>query len=589
MKKFLLGLIAGFLLTGLAVVITGFALMRVSDRTPAISGGSTLVLKLQGDIVEVAPAEIPIPLFEARSPLTVVEVWDLLRKAAADERIRAVALEPMGVQAGWAKLEEIRQALERFKKSGKPVYTFLRTPGPREYYLATAADKVFLAPEDMLYIKGLRAELSYYKTGLDKIGVQLEVENTGPHKDALDSFVRTSASPETKETVNAILDQIHTSFLATVAKGRKKTVDEIARLVDNGPILAQQAKDAGLVDELLYEDEYFDRLKDRLKQPELKRIAYRDYLKVPASSLGLEGKTRVAVISGQGAILRGGNTGSFDEDEGIFSAPFNRLLRQAGDDANIKAVILRVDSPGGDAIASDEILHEVKRLGGKKPLVISMSDVAASGGYYISMSGDPVLAYPNTITGSIGVIYGKPNFEKLYEKLGVNVELLQRGKNADIDTTSRPMDEEGRMKLREGVQTTYRAFLNRVASGRKKNVAEIEPLAGGRVWMGQAAKDRALVDELGGLERAIELVKQRLKLSAGDKIQLSVYPAKKSIFEQLFGAHPEAFSGGPEGRVDAWVEAKLQRRMRQLTPGLDWRVFEQGGLLRLMPFSVRVQ
>jgi protease-4 len=589
MKKFLIGLAAGFVLAGLAVIVTGFAMLRLGDRKPAIAEGSTLVLRLQGEIVEVSRTEIPIPLFESRSPLTTIEVWDLLRKAAADSRIKAVALEPAGLQAGWGKLDEIRQAVLRFRKSGKPVYCFLRTPGTREYYLATAADKIFLAPEDMLYVKGLRAELMYYKGGLDKLGVQVEVENTGPHKDALDPFVRSSASPETRATVDAILGQVHSSFLAAVAEGRRKPVEEIARLIDSGPHLAAQAKSAGLVDALAFEDEYLDALKTNLKQSELKRLSYRDYLKVPAASLGLEGKTRVAVISGQGAILRGGDPSGMEDEDAIFSAPFNRMLRKVAEDAQIKGVILRVDSPGGDAIASDEILHEVKKLSSKKPVVISMADVAASGGYYIAMSGDPVLAYPNTITGSIGVIFGKANLQKLYEKLGVNVEMITRGKNAAIDTAARPLDEAGRQKLREGVQATYRSFLQHVSAGRKKKVEEIEPLAGGRVWMGQAAKERALVDELGGLERAIELMKQRLKLDAAEKLQIVVYPQRRSFLEQWFGQRPEVLSGESEARAEAWIEARVARRIRELTPGLDWRVFEQGAALRLMPFSVRVE
>jgi protease IV len=585
MKKFLIGLLAGFLLAGLAVVIAGFAMMRLGERKPDISGGSTLMLKLQGPVLEVSQPEIPIPLFQTKSPVTVIDVWDLLRKAAVDKRIVAVAFEPAGLEAGWAKLDEIRQALLRFRKSGKPVYCYLRNPGSREYYLATAADKIYMTSEDVLFIKGLRAELMYYKQGLDNLGVQVEVENVGPHKDALDPYSKSAPSPETKATVGAILDQVHNSFLATVAEGRKKKVEEVRQLVDDAPLLGPKAVSAGLVDGLMYENEYLDQLKKRLKQDSLTKLSYRDYMRIPASSVGLDGKNRIAVISGEGAILRGVSPGGFDETQAIYSTTFTKLLRDVSEDNRVRGVILRVDSPGGDAIASDEILHEVKRLSGKKPLVISMSDVAASGGYYIAMSGDPVLAYPNTITGSIGVIFGKVNLQKLYEKLGINVEIIQRGKNAAIDTSSRPLTEAGRAKLHEGVQAIYRTFLQRVATGRKKKVDEVEPYAGGRVWMGAAAKQNGLVDQMGGLETAIGLIKQRAKIAEGDSVQLITYPLKKSVFEQIFSTPVEALTDGP----DAWLQARAARMLRELTPGLDWRVMQNGAYLRLMPYSVSIE
>ncbi|MEP7364093.1 MAG: signal peptide peptidase SppA [Acidobacteriota bacterium] len=585
MKKFLIGLIAGFLLAGLAVIIAGFAMARFGERKPDISGGSTLMLKVQGPVLEVSQPEIPLPFFETRSPVTVIDLWDLLRKAAVDKRVVAIAFEPAGVDAGWAKLDEIRQALLRFRKSGKPVYCYLRNPGSREYYLATAADKIFMTSEDVLFIRGLRAELMYYKNGLDNLGVQMEVENVGPHKDALDPYSKSAPSPETKATTEAILDQVHNSFLATVAEGRKKKIEEVRQLVDDGPLLGPKAVSSGLIDGLMYENEYLDQLKDRLKQDKLSKLAYREYMKIPASSVGLEGKNRIAVISGEGAILRGSSPGGFNETEAIYSTTFTKLLRDTAEDSRVRGVILRVDSPGGDAIASDEILHEVKRLSAKKPLVISMSDVAASGGYYIAMSGDPLLAYPNTITGSIGVIFGKVNLEQLYKKLGINVEIIQRGKNAAIDSSSKPLTEAGRAKLHEGVQAVYRTFLQRVATGRKKKVDEVEPFAGGRVWMGVTAKQNGLVDQMGGLETAITLVKQRAKIADGDSVQLIQYPLKKSVFEQIFNSPVETLAEGP----DAWLQARAARMLRQLTPGLDWRVMQNGAYLRLMPYSISIE
>jgi protease-4 len=579
MKKFLIGLVCGFVLAGLAVVITAFAIARLGDRTPTIADGSTLMLKLSGPVPEISPMDIPLPWFESQSPLTVVEIWDLLRKAEHDSRITAIAFEPARVQAGWAKLQEIRDSLIRFKKSGKPVVAFLRSPSARDYYLATAADKIYMTPEDVLDLKGMRAELMYLRGGMDKLGLVMEVEHAGRYKDAADSFTRTSPSPETREVMNAILDQIFGHLVDTIAAGRKMSPDQARATIDQGPFMSKQAKAAGLVDELLFENDYWEALRKQLKQDELNKISHRQYSRIPASSVGLGGGPRIAFIAGQGAILRGGSDGLFgEENENIFSAAFSQVIRKVAEDEAIRGAILRVDSPGGDAFASEEILHEIRRLAKKKPIVISMSDVAASGGYYISMTGDPVLAYPNTITGSIGVIYGKLSMKGLYDKLGINVELMTRGKYADIDSSSRPLSPEARLKLREGVNETYQAFLDRVAEGRKKKVEEIAPLAEGRVWMGAQAKENGLLDELGGIDRAIELVKERAKIPTGDRVRLVLYPARKSVLEQLFSTTPETM-----------MESRVRTRLREYTNGWNFEPLIRGGMLRLMPYSIRVE
>jgi protease-4 len=578
MKKFLIGLVCGFVLAGLAAVITAFAIARLGDRTPAVAERSTLMLKLSGAVPEISPMDIPLPWFESQSPLTVVEVWDLMRKAEHDTRIAAVAFEPARVQAGWAKLQEIRESLIRFKKTGKPLVAFLRNPNARDYYLATAADQIYMTPEDLLDLKGMRAELMYLRGGMDKLGLVMEVEHAGRYKDAADSFTRTSPSPETREVMNAILDQIYGHLVESIAASRKMTPDKVRDTIDQGPFMSKQAKAAGLVDDLLFEDDYLEALRKRLKQDELIKISHRQYSRIPASSVGLAGRSRIAYIAGQGAILRGGSDGLFgEENENIFSTSFSRVIRNVADDGSIRGAIVRVDSPGGDAFASEEILHEIRRLSKKKPIVISMSDVAASGGYYISMTGDPVLAYPNTITGSIGVIYGKLNMRGLYDKLGINVELMTRGKHADIDSPSRPLTPEGRMKLREGVDETYRAFLDRVAEGRKKKVNEIAPLAEGRVWMGAQAKGNGLLDELGGIDRAIELVKERAKIPAGERVRLVPYPLQKNLFEHLFSVTPETV-----------MESRVRSRVREFLAGWNFEPLIQGGILRLMPYSIRV-
>ncbi|MFN7919922.1 MAG: signal peptide peptidase SppA [Bryobacteraceae bacterium] len=586
MKKFLLGLLCGFLLAGLGCIILFFALVRLGESRPSIPSEGALVLRLEGDLPELAPMELPLPVFQAQTPPSLAEVWSMLRKAEKDPRVKAIFLEPRGVGVGWARLQEIRASLLNFRRSGKPVYAFLRNPGTREYYLATAADRIFFTQEDILDLKGLRAEMHFYRRTLDKIGVEFEVEHAGKYKDAADGYVRTGPSPETREVMNSVLDTVFQNLLDVVGTSRKMKEEQVRALIDQGPFLAKQALAKGLVDGLAFEDEAYDKLAAQVKIPKLARIGMRDYRQAPVAGFG-EGKTKVALLIGEGTITRGGESDPFGDDEGIRSGSFIQTLRQVAEDSSISGVILRVNSPGGDAIASDEILHEVRKLAKAKPMVISMSDMAASGGYYISMTGDPVIAYPLTYTGSIGVIFGKPNARQLYSKLGIDIEVMKRGQNADFDLLSQPMSAAARTRLKEGIDNTYRAFLDRVSEGRKRKTSEIEPLAEGRVWMGSQAKANGLVDELGGLDKALDLVKKKANVPDGERVQILLYPKRKSLFEQLFNSMPEASS---EARARREVRARIREWASTL--GIDpgrLALWSQGGVFRLAPFELRIR
>src|SRR5713101_547987 len=435
MAKFLIGLLTGAILTILFGVVVVFSLARFgTEKRVTVPDNATLVIRLEGDIPERPPMEYPIPFFEQHAATTVKGIWELLRKAAVDSRIKAVVFEPRGIDAGWAKLEEIRAGLENFRKSGKPLVAYLKGPTTREYYLASAADRIYMGPEEYLDVKGLRAAMMFFKGSLDKLGVQVEVEHAGKYKDFGDMFERTDMSNETKEVMNSVLDDVYGRLLSTLATARNKTVEEIRATIDEGPFLAKQSVAKGLIDSLLYEDQMFGELKDRLKSGEIKKLSHRDYMKVSAASLGLEGKPRLAFLVGQGDITRGESGDDGYGETGIGAEGFNKLLRKVGNDASIRGVIVRIDSPGGDAMASDDIWREMNLLSKKKPLVISMSDAAASGGYYMAMTGDPIVAYPETLTGSIGVVFGKPNLRGLYNKIGITKDAVQRGAHADIDS-----------------------------------------------------------------------------------------------------------------------------------------------------------
>jgi protease-4 len=574
MAKFLFGLITGVVLCILAVFVFFFALLRFRESPPTIAQNSVLLLQLDGDIPERPPVEVPFGVFAEHANPTVTNVWMLLRKAAVDSRIKAVAFEPQSLTVGWGKLEEFRADLEQFKKSGKPLYAYLKTPGAREYYAATAADRIYLGPTDWLNVKGMRVETLYFKKTLDKLGIDVQVEHAGKYKDFGDMFTRTSMSPETSEVLNSILDDLYGNLVTRIAQGRKKTPDEVRGLIDQGPFLANQALQNGLVDELRYEDQMFGELQRKLNSGTIQKLTTAKYLKIPPDSLGLTGRHHIAMVVGDGTITRGSPDDEAVTDTGITAEGFNKLLRRIEGDSSIDGVVVRIDSPGGDAVASDAIWREMSLLSNKKPMVISMSDTAASGGYYMAMTGDPIVAYPGTLTGSIGVVFGKPDLHGLYDKVGLNKDMLTRGRFAAIDSDYTKLSPAELEKMMAGIESNYRDFVSRVAQARHRTYDQIEPLAQGRVWLGSQGRSRGLVDHLGGLDEAITLVKQKARIPASEHVTLVMYPPRRSILDVLFGRSQETI---------------LESRLRSLMKAWPAELWAHGGLLRLMPYTITVQ
>ncbi len=585
MGKFLLGLLIGAVLTVLILVIGVFAVASLRTKAPTIADGSTLVLHLNGDAPERPPVDISIPLLQQHTPLTVENIWAMLRHAAADPRIKAVVFEPSGTSVGWAKMQEIRADLEQFRQSGKPLIAYLKNPSVRDYYMASACSKIYMSPTDVLDVKGIAFELLYFKNTLDKLGVHVDVEHAGKYKDFGDMFTRANMSPETNEVMSSLADDIFGDLVNTIAKGRRQDPAAVRATIDEGPFLAKQAKAKGLVDELRYEDETFGELRNQLHQSELKKTTEREYVNAPDNTGGGGSGDRIAFIAAEGSITRG-DPDSSASDDGLEAEPFNKILARVGNDKNLKGVIVRIDSPGGDAIASDAMWRAMNELRKRKPVVISMSDAAASGGYFMAMTGDTIVAYPGTETGSIGVVFGKPNLHGLYDKLGVTKDFVSRGRFARIESDYESLTEPERKKLVEGIDSDYEDFVGKVAAARHKPVSVIEPLAQGRVWLGDQAKANGLVDELGGIDRAIELLKAKAHIPSGNKVSLVLYPGKRSIFDVLFRSSGDAeaeararavFSGvglGPVG--EAWHNAGL-------------RVWMRGGMLRMMPYSIQIR
>jgi protease-4 len=574
MGKFLLGLLTGAILVVLIGVIGFFAIASLRSKPATIADGSTLILHLRGEVPEKPPVEFSIPGLGERNSITVENVWSMLRRAAADPRVKAVIFEPEGTGVGWGTMQEIRADVETFRKSGKPLVAFLKSPTLRDYYMATAASKIYMPPSDMLNLKGIGLQMMYFKNTLDKLGIQVDVEHAGAYKDYGDQFTRSTMSPETKEVMNSLADGLYGDLVDTIAKSRGKDAAAVRSIIDNGPFLAKQAKANGLIDELRYEDEVFGEMRTTLHQTALKKTSEKEYSGVTDAAAGLGAQDQIAFVVGEGTIVRG------DESNGLQSGAFDRMLEKVGSDTSIKAAIIRINSPGGEVVASDDMWRAMNQLMAKKPTVISMADEAASGGYYMAMTGSPIVAYPGTITGSIGVVFGKPNLHGLYDKLGITKESVSRGKYAMIDSDYASLKPDERAKLKEGIDATYDDFLDKVSKARKKPVSEIAPVAQGRVWLGNQAKDKGLVDELGGLDRAVQKARQLAGIPASSRVSLVLYPAKKSLLEFIMEAT------GTDDGLDALASRTGLEPLRAALRDQRLRVWMHGGMMRMMPFAI---
>src|SRR5471030_2626057 len=538
-----------FTLLGFAVFISlvGFALMYVLvGREPAVASDSTIILRVGGSLSELAPADVVGYLRGSKTP-TVRSIVDNLRKAKVDPRVKAVLLKPTGFDSPfWAKVQEIRDAVIDFRKSGKPVYAYLEYGGDREYYLATAADKVFLMPSTALDLVGVATYELFLRGTLDKIGAVADLHRIGDYKTAVNTFREKGYTAAHKEMDQSMNRDLYEQIVRGIADGRKKTEADVRKLIDEGPFLPEDAMRAGLVDDIAYEDQVDDKLRAGQQRQHLDGD---DYARVSPSSLGLNKGPRIAVIYATGTINSGKS--GYDPINGAVAGADTLIeyIRQARHDSSIKAIVLRVDSPGGSASASDAIWRELvitRTERADRPLVVSMSDLAASGGYYIAMPAQVIVAQPSTLTGSIGIYGGKYVIGGVYEKLGAKIESTSIGKNAEMNSGARPYNAAELEKVQEQLQSFYDQFVEKAAESRHSTPEKIDALAQGRVWTGRQAKANGLVDELGGLDRAVAVAKQRAKISADSDVELVVYPPRKSFYELL----SDQFSGSGESRSE---------------------------------------
>lgn len=566
-----------FGLIGVAILVSlsAVALVFVAvGREPSVSTNSTLVLRVGGDLAEAEPGGVFNQFIEA--PPTVRSVVDALRKAKIDRRINGVVLMPVGANGLWGKIQEIREAILDFRQSRKPIVAYLEYGGEQEYYLASACDKVFLTPSSPLDLSGLAMYEVFFRGTLDKIGTYPDMLHIGDYKTYSNTFTEKTYTAAHKEMAESLTNDLYEQLIRGIADGRHKSAAEVRAIIDRGPLLPEDAVRLGLVDDVAYEDQIDDKVS--FGGARLKRLENDQYRHVGGYSLGIGRGPKIAVIYAEGTIASG--TSSSDVGNAVVgSQTMVEYIRKARADQSIKAIVVRVDSPGGSAIASDVIWREIMISRASKPIIASMSDVAASGGYYIAMPADVIVSQPGTLTASIGVVIGKFAVGGTLDKLGMNLEATSRGRYAEIYSPVRPFTPEERAKMEEGMQATYDMFVEKVAQSRRTTPEKIDAIAQGRVWTGRQAKQLGLVDELGGLQRAIVIAKERAKLDPKSDVELVVFPPRRSIYDLV--------SSGPFGDSTAagvlmsLVRPVERRAMLQLTTPL--RLFRSGEPLALMP------
>ena len=549
-------------------------LLTAVGREPQVTANSTLVLRLNGNLAETEPGGVLGQFIEA--PPTVRGIVELLRKAKTDKRITSIIVKPFGAGALWGKVQEVRDAVSDFRRSGKPIVAYLEYGGEQEFYLATACDKIFLMPSATLDLTGMASYELFLRGTLDKIGAFPDALHIGEYKTYSNTFTQHTFTPAHREMAESLNNDMFEQLVRGIADGRKKSEAEIKSLIDHGPFLPEDALRAGLIDDLMYEDQIDDKVKLAAGKPHY--VEMNEYRGVSAGSLGLNRGPRIAVIYAAGIIASGKS--NYDSPSGavVGSDTLIDYLRKARADNSVKAIVLRVDSPGGSAIASDVIWREVLLTRNQKPLIASMSDVAASGGYYIAMPAHAIVAEPSTLTGSIGVVLTKFVIDGTLKKLGINMEGVSQGKFADMYSPVRPFSPEERARMMENMQATYDTFVEKAAQGRNTTPERIDAIGQGRVWTGRQAKEIGLVDELGGLDRAVALAKQRAKIAQDAEVELVIYPPKKSFYDIVrdpFGSADRATT------LASLLGIGSPKVIQAMTAPLQ--VFRRGEPLALMP------
>jgi protease IV len=557
----ILGIIAVFFIAVIAFVSSIFSSVGSSgDDVVAIEGNTVLVLDLSTSLAE-HPKKEPFSFGKNAKPTSLFATLTALKAASTDQNIKGILLKGAGTSAGMAKLTEVRQALLAFKNSKKFVYAHMESGTKADYYLASVADSIFMPEEGMMVLNAFGTNAAFMKGLFDKLGVSWHVEQFEEYKSAAESMSRTNWSDSAKSELRAIILQRKTMWETAIAASRKMEVATVAAALDSGMFTPQQLKEKGFIDGYARDWELNKRIHRRLnptdttEEPKLNTVSVSRYIQ-QLSHQESEPEKTIAIVYASGAIAGGKKSSPFD-DQGIYSKTLIKDLRKAGNNTSVDAILLRIDSPGGSAFASDEIWAVVQEIRKKKPVYASMSDVAASGGYYIAMACDTIVCHPATITGSIGVIMAIPNVSGTMNNIGVTSDTIAMGKSANFMSGIAPLSSHEKATLHNLGENIYKRFVSKAADSRKKDYEALRAVAKGRVWTGQDAKRVGLVDIEGGLMDAINALKVRIGLKATDMVNIERYPEEQSDVQELLSM----FGLGNDDENEATATAPIVQHM----------------------------
>lgn len=562
------GVILAVLLILFGIMV--FALFRFTRPAEVeVRNDSVLELTVGGELTDLPPTS-PLAQFTRQGEISLFEMGQVLRAAAADERISSLYCRIYPLQSSWAGVEETRSFLQQFRESGKKIYAYLSLDliSDIDLYLASAADEIHLNQDSALMVNGLVAEVSFYSKMMNKLKVRPDVLQFKEFKSP-ESFTRSKMTPEFRSMYRSLLSDIQQRLKQSLSRERGIEPQQLDRLMESGILSASSALAGGLVTHLGYEDEIRDRLKVESAQgePEYRSISASDYLRAVKRQKKPSRPHKVALLGGIGPILTGRSDEAWENTMG--GDTIVSRLRKIRKDKSVKGLLFRVNSPGGSAVGSDKIWREIRLMEeAGKPVVVSMGGVAGSGGYYIAMGARKIVALPSTVTGSIGVIFMKFNLSGLFDQwLGITVDRVKLAENADILSPTTSLDSRQKDQVEEWMSHIYDTFVEKAAEGRHLTVEELERQAGGRIFTGSQARQRQLVDAVGGLSTALDLLRKELNIPAEEEVELVLYPKPKSLWQSLLKGDWAQISGPGQS-----LESLLRQRLSEATRPAPWLI-----------------
>ena len=587
--KFTLATVTGIILSSIVLFIIGmvtlFGIVSTADTETIVKKNSVMMLDLNGVLVErtqESPLGILSQLFSDDSnTYGLDDILSSIKKAKENENIKGIYLQASMLGTSYASLQEIRNALLDFKESGKFIIAYGDSYTQGLYYLSSVADKVLLNPKGMIEWKGIASAPLFYKDLLQKIGVEMQIFKVGTYKSAVEPFISTEMSPANREQVTAFINSIWGQVTEGVSASRSLPVDSLNALADRMLMFypAEESVQCGLADTLIYRNDVRNYLKqwvDLKEDDRLPVLGLSDMINVKKNMPKDKSGNIVAVYYASGEITD--YSGSSTSEEGIVGTKVIRDLRKLKDDEDVKAVVLRVNSPGGSAFASEQIWHAVKELKTEKPVIVSMGDYAASGGYYISCVADTIVAEPTTLTGSIGIFGMVPNVKELSEKIGLTYDVVKTNKFSDFGNIMRPFNQDEKTLMQMMITQGYDTFVNRCAEGRHMSKEAIEKIAEGRVWTGEAAKELGLVDVLGGIDTAFEIDVRKAGIEGYKVVS---YPAKQDLLSSLLNTKPTNYV---ESQI---LKSKLGEYYQQF--GMLKNLKERSMIQARIPFELNIK